>query len=65
VPADPRNTDAGGWIHEEEYRQKIAQIAGDEKEKSDGSKVTFNNFVRPVALEDHLLWITWCETIST
>ena len=54
MSADPRNTDAGGWIHEEEYRQKIAQIAGDEHEKSDRSKVSFNNFVRPVALEDSI-----------
>ncbi len=54
MSADPRNTDAGGWIHEEEYRQKISQTAGEEQEKSDGSKVTFNNFVRSVPLEDSI-----------
>ena len=52
MSADPRNTDAGGWIHEEEYRQKIAQIANNEHSKSDGTKATFESFVKPVAFED-------------
>ena len=51
MSADPRNTGEGGWIHEKEYRQKVAQIAKDEVETGDGSQKTFETFVNPVALE--------------
>ena len=54
MSADPRNTEAGGWIHEEEFRQKIALIAADEHEKSGKTNVNFNNFVKPVVLEDSI-----------
>jgi len=52
MSADPRNVDAGGWIHEEELREKIAQIAQQEHDASDGTKLAFDTFVRPSALED-------------
>ena len=52
MSADPRNTDAGGWIHEEEYRQKLEQTATDERGKSDASEVNFTDFIKPVSLED-------------
>ena len=51
MSADPRNTSAGGWIHEEEFRQKIAQIAPNEHVKSDKQTITFDTFVKPVSLE--------------
>jgi DNA polymerase zeta len=51
MSADPRNTEAGGWIHEEEYRAKLTKLAKDEHEKSDRRKLTFDNYVRPVPLE--------------
>lgn len=51
MSADPRNTTAGGWIHEEEYRQKVTDLATEEHEKSDKRKVTFDTFVKPVPLE--------------
>ncbi|KIV97864.1 hypothetical protein PV10_01567 [Exophiala mesophila] len=52
MSADPRNTSDGGWIHEEEYRQKIAGLAIQEFEKSDQRKLDFENFVKPVPMED-------------
>ncbi len=51
MSADPRNTSAGGWIHEEEYREKVAQVAAEEHNNSDKRKVSFDTFVKPVSLE--------------
>ena len=51
VSADPRHSQPGGWIHEEEYRSKIETIRDDEKNKSDGSKVAFGAFVRKTPFE--------------
>lgn len=51
MSADPRNSEAGGWIHEEEYRQKVEQIAKDEHEQDKERAVTFGNFVKTVPLE--------------
>ncbi|EHK97080.1 putative DNA polymerase zeta catalytic subunit [Glarea lozoyensis 74030] len=36
MSADPRYSQAGGWIHEEEYREMISNLIKDEKDKSDG-----------------------------
>ena len=51
VSADPRNSQPGGWIHEEEYREKISVILKDEKDKSDGKKIEFDGFVGKVPFE--------------
>lgn len=51
MSVDPRNTEAGGWIHEEEYRAKLADLSRDEYEKSDRRKLTFDNYVKPAPLE--------------
>ncbi|KAJ9613895.1 DNA polymerase zeta [Cladophialophora chaetospira] len=51
MSADPRNTSAGGWIHEEEFREKVAQVATEEHINSNGQKVSFDTFVKPVSLE--------------
>ena len=63
MSADPRNSQAGGWIHEEEYRQKVDEIAREEHEHSEnqimregheqfvGREINFENFVRSVPLE--------------
>ena len=45
VSADPRNTQRGGWIHEEEYRRRITEIMKGEKNKSDGRKLNFDSFI--------------------
>jgi DNA polymerase zeta len=52
MSADPRNSQAGGWIHEEEYRKKVSQVAREEHEQSNGRKVTFDTFVRSVPFEN-------------
>ncbi|EXJ54288.1 DNA polymerase zeta subunit [Cladophialophora yegresii CBS 114405] len=52
MSADPRNTAAGGWIHEEEFREKIAQVVADEYDKSDKEKLSFDTFVKPDPLGD-------------
>ena len=51
MSADTRNSQAGGWIHEEEYRMKVAKLAEEEEEQSDGRKVDFDNFVKSVPSE--------------
>lgn len=57
VSADPRNSQPGGWIHEEEYREKISGIVEDEKLKSDGQKLSFDTFVEKTPFE------VWIKTI--
>ena len=54
VSADPRNSQPGGWIHEEEYRQKIADIVKEEKKKSDGRKLNFDSFVGRATFEGRI-----------
>lgn len=51
MSADLRNTEDGGWIHEEEYRRKIVDLAAAE---SDGStrQISFDYFVEPKPFED-------------
>lgn len=51
VSADPRYSQPGGWIHEEEYRDKIDVIAEGEKKQSDGQPVTFDGFLEALPLE--------------
>ncbi|KAI9879358.1 MAG: DNA polymerase zeta [Pleopsidium flavum] len=51
VSADPRNSQRGGWIHEEEYMERARTIIRDERSKSDGRKVAFDGFVRKAPFE--------------
>jgi DNA polymerase zeta len=51
---DSRNTEAGGWIHEEEFRAKAAEIAAEEFEKSDKRTTTFDTFIKKAPLEDSI-----------
>jgi len=51
VSADPRHLQAGGWIHEEEYRDKINTIIKDEKSESDDQQIGFDKFVRKTPFE--------------
>lgn len=51
MSADPRNSQPGGWIHEAEYREKLHALILEEKNNSDGAKVSFQNFTRPTAFE--------------
>jgi DNA polymerase zeta len=52
MSADARNTSDGGWIHEEEFREKIAQLAKAEFEQSDKHELKFETYVRPASLEN-------------
>ncbi|RMZ88497.1 hypothetical protein DV736_g4272, partial [Chaetothyriales sp. CBS 134916] len=51
MSADPRNNDASGWIHEQEFMEKVAQIAAEEHSSSEGPDVRFDTFVKPTPLE--------------
>ena len=54
VSADPRNTQPGGWIHEEEYRNKIESIIDTEKAISDGKTISYDNYVQKIPYEDQI-----------
>ena len=47
MSADARNTDKGGWIHEEEFRQKVEELVKDERRRDNRGDVNFDNFVKP------------------
>ncbi|RMZ85192.1 hypothetical protein DV738_g284, partial [Chaetothyriales sp. CBS 135597] len=51
MSADPRSTNAGGWIHEDEFMERVAEIAAEERRDSEGPGVTFDTFVKPNPLE--------------
>lgn len=46
MSADPRYSQPGGWIHEEDYRAQVSELIKDEHAKSDGGKLNFDNFVQ-------------------
>ena len=52
VSADPRNSRPGGWIHEQEYVEKINMIIEDEKDKSNDSRIGFDEYVVKASRED-------------
>ena len=51
VSADPRSSQRGGWIHEEEYTEKVQAIVTHERNKGDGRKVAYRGFVRKAPFE--------------
>ena len=54
VSADPRSSQRGGWIHEEEYLAKVRTIISEEENKSDGRKVAFQGFVTKAPFESKI-----------
>lgn len=52
MSADNRNDQGPGWLHEEEYREQIRDLIHSESRQFGGSDVTFDNFVKPVPLEE-------------
>ena len=54
MSADPRCSQPGGWIHEDEYREKIMALILDEKNKSDGEKLSFETFIKPSQFESYV-----------
>jgi DNA polymerase zeta len=51
MSADPRNSQPGGWIHEQEYREKVMALIVDEKNRSDGAKISFRSFAKKTPFE--------------
>ena len=47
MSADPRNTGQGGWIHEEELRGMVEELAKEERRARGGGDVSFESFVGP------------------
>ncbi|KAK4950188.1 DNA polymerase zeta [Elasticomyces elasticus] len=47
MSADPRNESAGGWIHEEEFRKLVDELAKEERKARGGSDITFESFIGP------------------
>ncbi|KAI9655820.1 MAG: DNA polymerase zeta [Bathelium mastoideum] len=51
VSADPRDTSKGGWIHEDEYSDMIKDLVDDERKKTDGESISFDNFMHSHSTE--------------
>lgn len=54
VSADPRNSQPGGWIHEEEYAQQVRNIMEEERRDSSRTEVSFDTFVEKTPFETHI-----------
>ncbi|KFA75353.1 hypothetical protein S40288_02003 [Stachybotrys chartarum IBT 40288] len=52
MSADPRQTQAQGWIHEEEYRQEIQRLISTEQKSMDDAEPSFDSFAKSVPGED-------------
>lgn len=44
MSADPRNDSTGGWVHEDEFRDAIAELAEQEKKQRGGAPLSFESF---------------------
>ena len=51
MSADPRNTGQGGWIHENEYRERVQELIKAEK-VGPCEKPSFDDFVKPLQQEN-------------
>lgn len=51
LSADPRESQRGGWIHEEEYIAKVRAIIDDERQNLYGKEPTFDTFVEKNSFE--------------
>ncbi|KAL1981232.1 hypothetical protein VTN96DRAFT_2945 [Rasamsonia emersonii] len=51
MSASPRDQNTGGWIHEDEFWEKLREIVEEEKRKSDGTSVSFETYVKKDPLE--------------
>lgn len=54
VSANPRNSQPGGWIHEEEYLEKLRHVIKDEQAKSNGEELAFDTFVGKIPFETQI-----------
>ncbi|KAI9813853.1 MAG: DNA polymerase zeta [Thelocarpon impressellum] len=51
MSASPRSSQRSGWIHEDDFRDKIAALIAEERLGSDPRPPSFDGFVRPAPLE--------------
>ncbi|RYC56598.1 hypothetical protein CHU98_g9618 [Xylaria longipes] len=51
MSAEPRDSQAPSWIHEEEYRDQIRELVLQEHEQSDGKEMDFDSFIESVPFE--------------
>ncbi|KAK3382010.1 hypothetical protein B0H63DRAFT_395770 [Podospora didyma] len=51
MSVDPRHSQPPGWIHEEEYREQMQELIGEES-KVDGADFSFSTYVKPDPLGD-------------
>ncbi|KAB8290538.1 hypothetical protein EYC80_010963 [Monilinia laxa] len=51
MSADPRYSQAGGWMHESEYRERVKTLIEEERDRSGTSRPSFNTFVKPKPFE--------------
>ncbi|KAI0537513.1 DNA polymerase family B [Xylaria digitata] len=51
MSADLRDSQPSGWIHEEEYRGQIQELIHQERERANGTEVTFDTFVQSNSFE--------------
>ncbi|KAM0717908.1 hypothetical protein Q7P37_006240 [Cladosporium fusiforme] len=54
MSADPRNNDKGGWIHEEEFREMVDELASQERKARGGGDVTFEAFEATQRTDDNV-----------
>jgi DNA polymerase zeta len=52
MSAESRNSQRGGWIHEEEYMERVLSLIREEGSESDGADVNFETFVKPLPFSD-------------
>jgi len=52
MSADLRNSQRGGWIHEEEYMERVCGIILEEGSENERADVNFENFVKPALFDD-------------
>jgi DNA polymerase zeta len=51
MSASPRDQNKGGWIHEEEFWDRLHEIAAEENQSGDETTISFENYVRRNPLE--------------
>jgi DNA polymerase zeta len=57
MSADSRNSQRGGWIHEEEYMDQVKSLILEERKKSGGEQISFDKFVKTSPF-DHIIRTT-------
>ena len=54
MSAQSRSSQRAGWIHEEEYMEKVMAIIAEERMKCDGRRVAFEGFVQKQPFEERV-----------